>query len=81
MICFWNQQVLERFEQVDRKFLVRGHTYLPNDRVKVCYYSNPESEFPIVKVKYTQSHEHLESCLAMEHMRITISPYIHLAFT
>ena len=32
MICFWNQQVLERFEQVDHKFLVRGHTYLPNDR-------------------------------------------------
>ena len=32
MICFWNQQVLERFEQVHHKFLVRGHTYLPNDR-------------------------------------------------
>ena len=32
MVCFWNQQVLERFEQVDHKFLVRGHTYLPNDR-------------------------------------------------
>ena len=32
MICFWNQQVLERFEQIDHKFLVRGHTYLPNDR-------------------------------------------------
>ena len=24
--------MLERFEQVDHKFLVRGHTYLPNDR-------------------------------------------------
>ena len=32
MVCFWNQQVLERFEQIDHKFLVRGHTYLPNDR-------------------------------------------------
>ena len=32
MICFWNQQTLQRFEQVDHKFLVRGHTYLPNDR-------------------------------------------------
>ena len=32
MICFWNQQTLQHFEQVDHKFLVRGHTYLPNDR-------------------------------------------------
>ena len=24
--------MLERFEQIDHKFLVRGHTYLPNDR-------------------------------------------------
>ena len=32
MLCFWNQQVLEHFQQVDHKFLVRGHTYLPNDR-------------------------------------------------
>ena len=33
MICFWNWQVLQgRFTQVDHKFLVRGHTYLPNDR-------------------------------------------------
>ena len=32
MICFWNKQVLSRFEQIDHKFLVRGHTYLPNDR-------------------------------------------------
>ena len=30
--CFWNQQTLRHFEQVDHKFLVRGHTYLPNDR-------------------------------------------------
>lgn len=32
MICFWNTQVLTRFVQIDHKFLVRGHTYLPNDR-------------------------------------------------
>ena len=32
MLCFWNMQVLSRFKQVDHKFLVRGHTYLPNDR-------------------------------------------------
>ena len=33
MICFWNWLVCQgRFEQVDHKFLVRGHTYLPNDR-------------------------------------------------
>ena len=32
MICFWNNQALTRFEQIDHKFLVRGHTYLPNDR-------------------------------------------------
>ena len=32
MICFWNHQALTRFEQIDHKFLVRGHTYLPNDR-------------------------------------------------
>ena len=32
MICFLNQQVLNCFEQIDHKFLVRGHTYLPNDR-------------------------------------------------
>lgn len=31
MICFWNTQVLSRFQQIDHKFLVRGHTYLPND--------------------------------------------------
>lgn len=29
---FWNTQVLDRFQQIDHKFLVRGHTYLPNDR-------------------------------------------------
>ncbi len=32
MVCFWNQQLLGRFEQIDHKFLVSGHTYLPNDR-------------------------------------------------
>ena len=33
MICFWNWQILtQRFRQVDHKFLVRGHTYLSNDR-------------------------------------------------
>ena len=32
VVCFWNQHALERFEQIDHKFLVRGHTYLPNDR-------------------------------------------------
>ena len=33
MILFWNWQVLQgRFSRVDHKFLVRGHTYLPNDR-------------------------------------------------
>ena len=33
MICFWNWQINQgRFSQVDHKFLVRGHTYLPNDR-------------------------------------------------
>ena len=32
MVCFWNEQVSTRFEQIDHKFLVRGHTYLPNDR-------------------------------------------------
>ena len=37
-------------------------------------HNKSESEFPIVKFKYTQSHEHLESCLAMEHMRIIIVP-------
>ena len=32
MICFWNWQINQgRFSQVDHKFLVRGHTYLPND--------------------------------------------------
>ena len=32
MVCFWNEQVSTQYEQVDHKFLVRGHTYLPNDR-------------------------------------------------
>ena len=32
VICFWNQLALERFDQIDHKFLVRGHTYLPNER-------------------------------------------------
>ena len=32
MICFLNQLTLKRFKQIDHKFLVRGHTYLPNDR-------------------------------------------------
>lgn len=32
MVCFWNQLLLEKFQQIDHKFLVRGHTYLPNDR-------------------------------------------------
>ena len=32
VICFWNQLVLGRFDQIDHKCLVKGHTYLPNDR-------------------------------------------------
>ena len=32
MVCFWNQLLLEKFQQIDHKFLVRGHTHLPNDR-------------------------------------------------
>ena len=33
MICFWNWQINQgRFSQVDHKFLVKGHTYLLNDR-------------------------------------------------
>ena len=35
----------------------------------------------IYKVENSRSHEHLESCLEMERIRIIISPYIHLAFT
>lgn len=30
MICFWNTRIPHN--QIDHKFLVRGHTYLPNDR-------------------------------------------------
>ena len=30
MICFWNSLI--QFKQIDHKYLVRGHTYLPNDR-------------------------------------------------
>ena len=33
IICFWNWLILQgRFKQIDHKYLVRGHTYLPNDR-------------------------------------------------
>ena len=33
MICFWNSLILQKlFKRIDHKFLVRGHTYLPNDR-------------------------------------------------
>ena len=33
MICFWNSLIVRgQFKQIDHKFLVRGHTYLPNDR-------------------------------------------------
>ena len=33
MICFWNTLIVQKvFDQIDHKFLVRGHTYLPNDR-------------------------------------------------
>ena len=33
LICYWNTLVLLKcFEQIDHLFLVRGHTYLPNDR-------------------------------------------------
>ena len=33
MICFWNWLILQgRLKRVDHKYLVRGHTYLPNDR-------------------------------------------------
>ena len=32
MICFWSKLVNKRqFTRIDHKFLVRGHTYLPND--------------------------------------------------
>lgn len=33
MICFWNLQIIQgRFIRIDHKFLVKGLTYLPNDR-------------------------------------------------
>ena len=33
MICFWSHLIAKnRFDRIDHKFLVRGHTYLPNDR-------------------------------------------------
>ena len=33
MICFWSHLVLQkRFSRIDHKYLVRGHTYLPNDQ-------------------------------------------------
>ena len=33
MICFWSKLVNKgQFTRTDHKFLVRGHTYLPNDR-------------------------------------------------
>lgn len=33
MICFWNWIISRKlFKRIDHKFLVRGHTYLPNDR-------------------------------------------------
>ena len=33
MICFWSKLVNKgQFTCIDHKFLVRGHTYLPNDR-------------------------------------------------
>ena len=33
MICFWSKLVNKgMFTRIDHKFLVRGHTYLPNDR-------------------------------------------------
>ena len=39
MICFWNWQVLQGcFQQVNHKFLVKGHTFLPND----CDFSHIE---------------------------------------
>ena len=37
-------------------------------------HNKSESEFLLLKVKYTRSHEHLVSCLAMEHMRTIIVP-------
>ena len=31
MICFWNSLIVRgQFKQIDHKFLVRGHTYLPD---------------------------------------------------
>ena len=33
LISFWSSLILKKmFERIDHKFLVRGHTYLPNDR-------------------------------------------------
>ena len=33
MICFWSKLINKgQFTRIDHKFLVRGHTYLPNDR-------------------------------------------------
>ena len=33
MVCFWNSLIGRKwFKQIDHKFLIRGHTYLPNDR-------------------------------------------------
>ena len=33
MICFWTYLVYQKkFTRIDHKFLVHGHTYLPNDR-------------------------------------------------
>ena len=50
-------------------------------------HNKSESEFLIIKVRYSWSHEHLESCLAMEHSKMITStlfemwtppPYVHL---
>ena len=33
IICFWTHLIAQkRFSRIDHKYLVRGHTYLPNDR-------------------------------------------------
>lgn len=33
VMCLWNTLINEKkFDRIDHKFLVRGHTYLPNDR-------------------------------------------------
>ena len=65
MICFWSHLITQkRFKRIDHKFLVRGHTYLPNDRD----FSHIEKRRPVQRCSYQMTGRRLYAKLVDQNL-------------